>query len=98
MSNDHDLQQFKDLQEKNQKITEQAFKINAQIEHAQNETKKILEMLQEKYQISSIEELKELIEQRKSSNTAKLHAFEKAVLEKEKEVIEKTNVVKNNSQ
>lgn len=92
-----DLDKFKELQAKNQKINEQAIKINTHIENAQQETKKILELLQQKYHISTIEECIELIEKREEENKQKLTVYENAVLTKEKEVLEKSLIIKNNS-
>lgn len=59
---------FKELQNKNQKIAEGAIKINTQIETAQLNYQKLQELAVAKFGTSDIDSIKELMEKWKKSN------------------------------
>lgn len=85
---------FDDLQSRAQKVNESAIKLNTQIENAQENLQKVREAAQKKYGTSDLEKLKSMAEQWEKENEEKVFKFEEQVTSLEKEVLEKTNLIK----
>lgn len=85
---------FQELQQKNQKVSENAIKINAQIEHAQETRAKLKEAAQRKFGESDLEKLKIMSEKWKDENKKALNEFEEQINNKILEVQNKTNLIK----
>ena len=85
---------FEDLQIRAQKVNEGAIKLNTQIENAQDNLQKVKEAAQKKYGTSDLEKLKEMAVQWERENEEKVIKFEEQVTSLEKEVTEKTNLIK----
>jgi hypothetical protein len=97
MSKENELK-FKELQTKSQKVSESAIKINAQIENAQQNHKKLQETAQLKFQTSNLDELKQLLANWKKENIERLTKFEADVNKVEADVNEKIRLIKEISQ
>lgn len=85
---------FEDLQVRAQKVNESAIKLNTQIENAQENLKKVKEAAQKKYGTSDLNELREMAIKWENENEEKVLKFEEQVINLEKEVTEKTNLIK----
>lgn len=93
MSTEQEIR-FHELKSKNQKISEQAIKINTQIESAQENRAKLKEAAQKKFGESDLAKLKEKAAQWQSENEAKLNAYEEAIKNLELEVQSKNSLIK----
>lgn len=93
MSNEIE-QNFKDLQSKNQKISEGAIKINTQIETAQVNYKKLQELAMSKFDKSDIEELKTTLAEWKEENKKRYEVAREKVIKLEINYNETVRLIK----
>lgn len=93
MSNEIE-QNFKDLQNKNQKIKEGAIKINTQIETAQVNYKKLQETALAKFESSNIEELKAKVATWKEENKRRFEEAKDKVTKLESNYNETVRLIK----
>lgn len=94
MSSSQHENRFKELQERNKKISESAIKLNAQIENAQENHKKLQSMAMTKFGTSDIEELKKLLLSQEQQNETELAEFEQQITSLEKEVTQKNQIIR----
>lgn len=85
---------FQELQIANQKISEQAIKINTQIEQAQQTRDKLKEAAQQKFGESDLEKLKEMAHKWHSENESALSKFEEQIKQREIEVQNKNDLIR----
>lgn len=83
-----------DLQLKNQNASNYAFKINARIENAQERLNELMNIAQNKFQKSTLEELKAQRDQWAKENTENLDKFEAQINELGREVQSKYHLIK----
>ncbi len=93
MSNEIE-QNFKELQNKNQKIAEGAIKINTQIESAQVNYKKLQEIATSKFETSDIEKLKETLAKWKEENKKRYEVASEKVKKLESNYNETVRLIK----
>lgn len=93
MSNEIE-QNFKELQNKNQKIAEGAIKINTQIESAQVNYKKLQEGATAKFETSDIEKLKETLAKWKEENKKRFEVASEKVKKLESNYNETVRLIK----
>lgn len=89
---------FKDLQMKNQKVTEGAMKINAQIEHAQETRKKLKEAAKKKFDEEDLDKIKEKAALWKQENDNINNQLEADINKVELEVQLKSAIIKQAQQ
>ena len=94
MNQENLKKKFEELQNKAQKINESTIKLNTQIESGHEALKKVQELALKKYGTSHLEELKAMAQKWRDENEAKVSKFETETNEKEKEVNEKNNLIK----
>jgi esterase/lipase len=87
-------EKFQELQEKSKKITEGAIQINTKIESARESYEKLAQVAQEKYGTSDIEELKDMLEKWQEENDSQVTKYQEAVESLEREVNEKSSLIK----
>lgn len=85
---------LQDLQNKNQKVSENAMKINTQIEHAQETLEKLKEMALKKFGKTDLNELKALAELWNKENEEKLQEYESNINKLADEVQQKYTLIK----
>jgi molecular chaperone GrpE (heat shock protein) len=87
------LNQIKELQSKNQKISEGAIRVNAQIENSQENYSKVVEIAT-KFNTHDIEALKQLSIKWAEDNARRIEAAQLISDQKTAEVEEKTRMIK----
>lgn len=85
---------FKEIQAKNQKIAENAVRINTQIENAQETYEKLKTAAIKKFSESDIEKLKSMRTSWLEENDRKLKEWEEKTNQKEAEVAAKGQLIK----
>jgi hypothetical protein len=88
------LNQIKELQSKNQKISEGAIRVNAQIENSQENYSKVVEIATKKFNTHDIEALKQLSIKWAEDNARRIEAAQLISDQKTAEVEEKTRMIK----
>lgn len=88
------LAEFKELQAQSKAVSEQAIRLNTQIENAQENYKKLIEASDKKFGTHNIEELKELLKNWSEDNANRLQAWKERISGKTNEVENKKNSVK----
>lgn len=94
MTQENLKKKFEDLQNKAQKINEGVIKLNTQVESGHEALKKAQELAIKKFGTSNLEELKEMAQKWKDENISKITTLESKTNEKEKEINEKNNIIK----
>lgn len=84
---------FKELQNKSKTVTEQAIRINAQLEAAQNNFKKLQENAIKKYGTSDIQELRKILKEKEDENEKTLSSFEEELKKIEEDVNLKAKII-----
>ena len=93
MSQDN-VKKFEELKARAQKVNESAIKLNTQIENSESSLEKAREILQRKYQITDLAELKALAAKWEDEDIQTVKKLETDVTTKEQEVTEKQNLIK----
>lgn len=88
------LIQFKELQSKSQKVSEGAFRVNAQIENSQENYRKLVEVADKKFETHNVDELMEMLQKWQMENATRLANYADALNKKVAEVEEKTRLIK----
>lgn len=94
MTQENLKKKFEEVQNKAQKINEGAIKLNTQIESGHETLKKAQELAFKKFGTSDLEELKAKAQEWENENLSKFTTLEAKTNEKEKEVNEKNNIIK----
>ena len=87
-------EKFRELQEKSKKIIEGAIQINTKIESARETHQKLAQVAQEKYGTSDVEELNDKLQSWQEENDTQVAKYQEAVDSLEKEVTEKSALIK----
>jgi uncharacterized protein Yka (UPF0111/DUF47 family) len=87
-------EEFREIQEKSKKISEGAIQINTKIEAARESHQKLAALAKEKFGTSDIEELAAMLEAWDKENTEAVQKYADQVNSLEKEVNEKSSLIK----
>lgn len=87
-------EEFREIQEKSKKIIEGAIQINTKIESARESHQKLASLAKEKFKTSDIAELTEMLEAWTKENDEAKDKYAKQVADIEKEVNEKSSLIK----
>ncbi len=83
------------LQERSKKIIEGAIQINTKIEAAKENHERLEKQAKEKYGTSNLEELEKMLMLWEEENKTQLEEYEQSINTLEKDVTEKSNLIKS---
>lgn len=87
-------EKYQEIQEKSKKIIEGAIQINTKIESARESYAKLAKIAEDKYGTSDIEDLRKILNDWQEENTIQLEKYKNSVENLEKEVNEKSDLIK----
>lgn len=89
------LNEFKELQLQSKTVSDNALRLNYQIETAQENNKKLIEAADKKFNTHDIDELLKMKESWIADNTNRLAQWKHKILTKAEEVAEKQRLIKH---